>query len=217
MFGELAKEDVYCHVEKMGDEPPEIQSPLYDFSSRQRELSYIWGRYCAEKALSEACGGASLLRVARVEGEKGPLWPPGFVGSIAHSKKQAISVVASDRDYWGLGVDVEELSRGDGALANKILTAHEKKLYQQLRKERALFLIKVFSMKEAIYKALFPHYQKFFGFHAAEIDFAGEEVEIELKGEVGLWWEKTKNKKELQAQFLLENESVFSFVSIREL
>ena len=69
---------------------------------------YKMGRHAAHLGLKAL--GADEIEVGR--GERGqPLWPQGFVGSIAHTEGRALALVGSKEHFVGLGIDVEKESR----------------------------------------------------------------------------------------------------------
>jgi 4'-phosphopantetheinyl transferase EntD len=81
-----------------------------------------------------------------------PVWPNGLVGSLAHDAEIAVAAVAKRCNFLGLGVDVEPAEILDPDLLGFIATANERaKIQSDPRGGRLLF-----SVKEAVYKAVFP-------------------------------------------------------------
>lgn len=121
-------------------------------ASRRRE--FLSGRACAHRALAAAGLDAGPIGVGP---RREPLWPAGAVGSIAHTGGWSAAIVARAGDAWGLGFDLELLepsladdvdrlvrtaAERDQAPTGHPLDAHANKL--------------LFSIKEAVYKCLFP-------------------------------------------------------------
>ena len=97
-----------------------------------------------------------------------PVWPGGLVGSLAHDAKVAVAVDGSGGDeFLGVGVDVEPAE----PLAVRtcwdiVATATERdRIADDPRRGRLLF-----SVKEAIYKAVYPLDGTFLDHHDVEVD-----------------------------------------------
>jgi enterobactin synthetase component D len=73
---------------------------------RQRQVSFLAGRLCAEEALRIATGRPCVVG-RDVSGM--PLWPVGMVGSIAHTDDVACAVVAKQAGTFGIGIDIEPI------------------------------------------------------------------------------------------------------------
>lgn len=142
-------------------------APVNGLAKRQGE--YLAGRLCARQALQLLQGRASVP----LRGEDGaPQWPAGSVGSITHSHGQAAALVAHSQDWQGLGLDLEkQLSPARAAkLAGEILTPAELQRASGLD-ELALAqrVTLTFSLKESLFKALYPLVRQRFYFHDAEL------------------------------------------------
>jgi 4'-phosphopantetheinyl transferase EntD len=94
-----------------------------------------------------------------------PIWPSGFTGSLAHDAEIAIAAVALERDFLGVGVDVEPAEALEPELLPLIATANERKSAPgDPRYGRLLFAI-----KEAVYKAVNPIDGRFLGHHDVDV------------------------------------------------
>lgn len=135
----------------------------------KRQGEYLAGRLCAREALRQLHGKPSVPG----RGEDGaPQWPLGVVGSITHGAGQAAALVAHARDWQGLGLDVElQLSATRAAkLAGEILTPAELQRANGLQPEAFARLVTLtFSLKESLFKALYPLVRQRFYFHDAEL------------------------------------------------
>lgn len=142
-------------------------TPVRGVAKRQAE--YLAGRLCAREALHQLCGQA--LVPGRDE-DGVPLWPAGTVGSITHGAGRAAAMVALARDWRGLGIDLEKhLSTERAArLAGEILTPAELQRAEGLDPEAfAQRVTLTFSLKESLFKALYPLVLTRFYFHDAEL------------------------------------------------
>jgi enterobactin synthetase component D len=98
-----------------------------------------------------------------------PLWPPGFVGSISHSEELVGAAVAATSSARGLGIDFEPIFN-EGALrdvAPLAISKGEQRLRRDLPEEA--FATTVFSIKESLFKCLFPLARIFFEFDDARV------------------------------------------------
>ncbi|MBZ9539092.1 4'-phosphopantetheinyl transferase family protein [Modicisalibacter tunisiensis] len=122
----------------------------------KRQLEYLGGRLAARAALAMLTGTPAVPGIAP---SRAPLWPAGIVGSITHSGRLAAGVVACAERWQGLGVDAEAIlpvARAE-RLSRQILTPGEQALMDALPRDvRGVFATRVFSLKESLFKALFP-------------------------------------------------------------
>lgn len=176
----------------------------------KRQAEYLAGRLCARAAL-QANGAAAV--VPGTDEERAPVWPEGFCGSITHGDGWAAAVVARSSDWRGLGLDVE--NRLDSAraqrLAAEILTPDE--LARLDPEQVALQVTLTFSLKESLFKALFPLVrQRFYFEHAELIQWsAGGHARLRLLTDLSAEWH---HGKEIDGQFSLIGERLLSLVAI---
>lgn len=132
----------------------------------KRQAEYLAGRWCAGVALRAFGAGEHVPALP----DRSPGWPAGYVGSITHAAGCAIAVVARDRDYRALGVDLEALVDDATAeqLAAMILRPAEW-ARQPAGWPRARMLTVAFSAKEALYKAVYPNVRRVLEFHDVEL------------------------------------------------
>ena len=138
----------------------------------KRKTEFSAGRDAARDALAQL----GLYGVEIPVGERrAPHWPDGICGSITHSKMLCIAAVARKSVLASIGIDAEPDVPLKEDLRNAIL--HDSELHVSAEQAIALF-----SMKEALFKALFPLTGKLMGFHAAKSDGA---TGLILTGKVG--------------------------------
>ena len=119
----------------------------------KRAREFRAGRACALEALGRL--GQASAEIPRAEDGR-PLWPDGFVGSISHTDNRAVAIVARSGDVLGVGVDVERYGRLDESLHSSILRSEEVRWIQSLPEQRMDWPTLFFSMKESIFKCLYP-------------------------------------------------------------
>ena len=186
-------------------------APLEAAAKRQAE--YLAGRICAHEALRQATGTPAVPALGE---DRAPCWPADATGSITHGAGFA-AAIAARREHWqGLGLDVEKrltAARAD-RLVEQILTPRELLGYRALDDERrALLLTLTFSIKESLFKALYPLVNKRFYFQDAELLTHGEDgqARLQLLTDLSPQW---RGGAQLDGQFALLDDVLLSLVSI---
>ncbi|MBP8172241.1 MAG: 4'-phosphopantetheinyl transferase superfamily protein [Pseudomonas sp.] len=180
--------------------------------ANKRQAEYLAGRLCARQALLQLTGTAA---VPAVGADRAPCWPAGVVGSITHGSAWAAAVVAHACDYQGLGLDVETWLSHERAerLAAQLLTPAElQRLAQLPERQHAAQISLSFSLKESLFKALYPLVQQRFYFQDAELLSAAQgRAELQLLRDLGPEWPAGSR---CQGQFVDLGTQVLSLVSI---
>jgi 4'-phosphopantetheinyl transferase EntD len=102
-----------------------------------------------------------------------PIWPDGIVGSLAHESTVAVAAMARQRDFLSVGIDIEPAGALDPDLLNIVATVKERERIQDDPYRGRL----LFSVKEAIYKAVYPLDGTFLDHHDVEVSLlAGSAV-----------------------------------------
>lgn len=139
------------------------------------------------------------------------------MGSITHSDTWAAALVAYQTDYLALGLDVEHcLSNSEGKkLAPGILTAAERAHLSRLAPEQlGLMVTLIFSVKESLFKALYPVVGIRFYFADAELtewNMTTGRARLRLLRHLGPAWPRGK---ELDARFYHAEQHIFSLVAL---
>lgn len=142
-----------------------------------RRIAFVGGRLALRAALhavQPTLAHHPILRTSR----GAPAMPPGAPGSVSHKRRLAVALVGTPSDaVRTLGVDVEErpgpddLARAD--LAPKILTPLERHELAALAADAPLAYRDAvrlrFALKEAVYKAIDPHVQRYVRFQEVEV------------------------------------------------
>lgn len=160
---EQLRDDAFQHARI--PQPAGLQSAI-----AKRRCEYLAGRVCAATA-GEALTGESLIPA--LGEDRAPLWPAPLVGAITHSHGRAAALVGH-RDQWrGLGLDYEAwlAPRRALRLAEEILTGEERQALQGLDEaQQARRVTLTFSVKESLFKALYPLTGRRFYFQDAALD-----------------------------------------------
>src|SRR5262245_37526426 len=95
-----------------------------------------------------------------------PIWPAGFVGSLAHDSQIAVASLALRRDFCSIGIDIEPAQALDADLLELVATEQERRnIGLDPYRGRLLFVI-----KEAVYKTTYPLDRAFLEHHDVEVD-----------------------------------------------
>ncbi|MBS7691762.1 4'-phosphopantetheinyl transferase superfamily protein [Pseudomonas lalucatii] len=180
----------------------------------KRQAEYLAGRLCARAALRRLTG---VARVPAVGEDRAPQWPAGVVGSITHGNGWAAALVAQRSAWRGLGLDIERplpVARAE-RLAAEILSADELRRLQPLSAEQRAWRISLtFSLKESLFKALYPLVLRRFYFQDAELlsCTADGHARLRLLSDLAADWPAGS---ELQGQFAECEGQLLSLVGIR--
>jgi len=139
----------------------------------KRLTEFTHGRHCARLALRQL--GSAAAPIAKGPNRE-PVWPPGIVGSITHTGGWAAAAVGYSKLFSGVGIDIERDGPLDEATRKLILRPNEQ---LTIASEDSRL---VFSIKEAIYKCIFPTAGRY-------VDFA--EIEVALDAGRGRFTART--------------------------
>jgi 4'-phosphopantetheinyl transferase EntD len=142
---------------------PEEALDLSPRAVEKRRQDFQNGRLAAGRCLLELGEPRTPIRSGS---DRAPVWPPGILGSITHSGGMALAAAARRSDWSAIGLDLEHLSGVRRlAIADRIADPTERAWIGTSRRR----LMAVFSAKEAIFKALYPAHQAWFGFEAVTL------------------------------------------------
>ena len=203
---QLASDD----FQRSAIEPP----PTIQRSVAKRQAEFLAGRVCARAALQQLEG---LSFIPAIGEDRAPVWPAHITGSITHSTGRAAAIVARKEHWRGLGMDLENLLHAERAqrLAGEILTPAElQRMAASSQEQIGLLVTLTFSVKESLFKALYPIVQKRFYFeHAEVLEWSvGGEVRLRLLTDLSSEW---RSGIELDAQFAEMDGQLLSLVSIK--
>jgi enterobactin synthetase component D len=187
------------------DLPPSIARAV-----AKRRAEFLAGRLCARAGI-QCLGGHD--EVPGLSEDRSPSWPAGLCGSITHGAGWAAAVVAGNEAWRGLGLDVENLLETARAkrLLEEILTPGER---QRLDPQRlALTVTLSFSLKESLFKALYPLVgTRFYFEHAELLDWDDQgHARLRLLCDLSAEWH---NGRELEGQFACFDGRLLSLVGI---
>lgn len=132
----------------------------------RRRAEYLAGRYAADVLLRQL-GYCSFVLHKGSDGA--PCWPEGICGALTHAGNTALCAIDYCDTVAGIGIDVEYLldDKRSSLIQNTICHKREFNLLSFLQPRQRITLL--FSAKESLFKAIYPHYGHYFDFHDAEM------------------------------------------------
>ena len=132
----------------------------------RRLQSFCQGRDCARRALGDLGTSPTAIPVGSM---REPIWPSGIVGSISHCDGFAIAAVARASELAGVGVDIEVQGNLEAGVRRLIATPDEARNSPLDDADGRM----LFSMKESVYKCIWPNLRRFVDFQEVEIEIGG--------------------------------------------
>jgi 4'-phosphopantetheinyl transferase EntD len=162
-----------------------------DYMLHPDEARLLAPRACATKVTEWTSGrSAAHLALRRLgfinpppvlRGQRGePLWPEGVVGSITHCYPWTIAITAYGSKQFGIGVDLESLTRLRGIDISQITCRGPEFEWISSGEDFQGRLAMIFSAKEALYKALYPFYRRYIDFKEVELNWVPEQSRFEV-------------------------------------
>ena len=182
-------------------------------SVAKRQAEFLAGRLCARAALLHLDGTCATPAIGE---DRAPVWPAHIAGAITHSNGRAGAVVARKSVWQGLGIDLENLLSDERArrLVKEILTPGEqRRMAVGCDEDVALVVTLTFSIKESLFKALFPLVgQRFYFEHAEVLSWSKDgHVRLRLLTDLSTEWH---HGKEIEGQFAVHEGQLLSLVAI---
>ncbi|WP_224991874.1 4'-phosphopantetheinyl transferase family protein [Acinetobacter pittii] len=148
----------------------QLEHPLKIAQARvERKNEYLCGRVLAQAVLSHHFGLDQSITSMH---EHLPIWPSHVLGSISHSQNKLIVALSNNANY--LGIDIEHWVTSEFAQesAHLVLTPSEFALWKNKAVEFfdfARYVSLIFSIKESLYKAVYPTAKQYIDFLEASI------------------------------------------------
>ncbi len=158
------KEEVPAQV--LARLPAEERSMAYAFHGF-RQIEFVGGRLAYHAAAAVLGHHTPLLTQ-----EGGiPTASPALTVSLSHKRNAAVALVALSI-HGTVGVDLENDGKARLAIAPRVLSAPEQQVFDALSESlRWPYLQRIFALKEATYKAIYPHLRRFVSFAEANVAF----------------------------------------------
>jgi len=128
----------------------------------KRLIEFRHGRYCAHTAMAKLGIAPAPVRKGI---DRAPIWPTGLTGSITHTGDAAASAVAHCEAFRSVGLDMETSAPLTPEIIAMVCRPTENP--DNDGNKAKLF----FSIKESIYKCLYPIVRKYIDFLDVEVSF----------------------------------------------
>lgn len=176
----------------------------------KRQSEHLASRWLARKVLVQFGVPDFVLRNAT---DRSPCWPAGIQASLSHSHNQVVMVAT--REPLAVGVDVEQVMSDDTAreTAEMLMNSQERMLLEQLALPFAQGATLLFSLKESLYKALWPQLHQPMDFSQAELraaDLTTGTARLRLTADFGHGFNRDVA---LQARFCCEAQRIITLVT----
>ena len=144
--------------------PPTIQR-----SAVKRKAEFLAGRLAALYHIQhcfDACDG-----YVAIGQDRSPVWPKGIIGSLSHTRHEAVCLLGRQSDIALLGVDIEDRmsSQTIDDIKNMVVSGREEQLCSASFFALNDVIAIVFSAKESLFKSLYPKVLAYFDFFSAEM------------------------------------------------
>lgn len=151
-----------------------------------RRAEFLAGRYAARQAL--IAGGHKVSDVT-IGLNRCPNWPKGLAGSISHTDTHAYAAVADRKECKYIGIDAEYVMDSPQAtnIMPTVINRHELQILCDGGFDVPCAVSLAFSMKESLFKALYPGVETYFDFTDVEItgvNIDRETVEITVANNI---------------------------------
>ncbi len=135
----------------------------------KRQCEFLSGRECVRQAFTQR-GERTRFKLDIGEFNQ-PIWPEGFIGSISHCDGHAVAAVGRpNASCISLGIDIENhICRSLAVDISQELIKQSERDFSHCFRNFESFITVVFSAKESIYKAVFPHVKQILGFESATL------------------------------------------------
>lgn len=148
----------------------------------KRKETFLAGRLAVQQA--QSAQGLPLFDVIR--GNDGaPIWPSNYLGSISHTDNEAVAIIieSAKLSTKGIGIDIERVQSATQLQDRELIgEAAEYDLLRKVGFDENMAILVLFSLKESVYKALYPSVQKYFDFLDAElVELEGHHCFIRIK------------------------------------
>ncbi|TEU29930.1 4'-phosphopantetheinyl transferase superfamily protein [Acinetobacter seifertii] len=163
-YGLDLSQTTHLHIDQQLEHPLKIAQACV-----KRKNEYLCGRVLAQAVLNHHFGLDHSITSMH---EHLPIWPTHVLGSISHSQNKLIVALSNNAVY--LGIDIEHWVTSEFAQesAHLILTPSEFNLWKSKAADFfdfVRYVSLIFSIKESLYKAVYPTAKQYIDFSEASI------------------------------------------------
>ncbi len=197
----------HFHIDQQLEHPLKIAQACVE-----RKNEYLCGRVLAQAVLNHHFG---LDQPITSMHEPLPIWPSHVLGSISHSQNKLIVALSNNAVY--LGIDIEHWVTSEFAQesAHLILTPSEFDLWKSKACDFfdfAHYVSLIFSIKESLYKAVYPTAKQYIDFLEASIVNFNFENQILMLSFCPETQERYQLLEQYQGGWVVEQDHIMTWV-----
>lgn len=197
----------HFHIDQQLEHPLKIAQACVE-----RKNEYLCGRVLAQAVLNHHF---NLDQPITSMHEHLPIWPSHVLGSISHSQNKLIVALSNNAVY--LGIDIEHWVTSEFAQesAHLILTPSEFDLWKSKACEFfdfAHYVSLIFSVKESLYKAVYPTAKQYIDFLEASIFDFNFENQILMLSFCPETQERYQLLEQYQGGWVVEQDHIMTWV-----
>ncbi|WP_312759659.1 4'-phosphopantetheinyl transferase superfamily protein [Pantoea brenneri] len=176
---------------------------------KKRRAEYLASRLLARSVMAHLGIEDFILTNAA---DRSPCWPAGVQASLSHSA--GVVVLAATRQPGGVGVDVEQLMSDATAneTADLLMNSQEQQLLRALPIGFNAAATLLFSLKESLYKALWPQLHQPMDFQQAALETVDLRRQCATLRLTHHFSDRFTTGTRLQAQFLWQDDQVITLL-----
>ncbi|WP_336960841.1 4'-phosphopantetheinyl transferase family protein [Acinetobacter pittii] len=206
-YGLDLSQTMYLYIDQRLEHPLKIAQARVE-----RKNEYLCGRVLAQAVLNHYFG---LDQPITSMHEHLPIWPSHVLGSISHSQNKLIVALSNNAIY--LGIDIEHWVTSEFAQesAHLILTPFEFDLWKSKAAEFfdfARYVSLIFSVKESLYKAVYPTAKQYIDFLEAsiiDINFENQKLTLTFLPEIQ---QRYQLLEQYQGGWTIEQDHIMTWV-----
>lgn len=143
--------------QKQQDLPSYVQ-----VASIKRQKEFIAGRLLCQAILFKH----GEVRTITSAVDRLPQWPPLYMGSISHTNEDVVVAIEKKSHYLGIDLEKYLVETCLNEIKDLVITPSELSFYKRLcqRFDERQVLTLFFSLKESLYKAIYPKVKKYVDF-----------------------------------------------------
>ncbi len=185
--------------------PPPLQR-----AARKRQAEYLASRWLVRE-IAALCGVAEFILTN--DADRAPCWPSAFTASLSHTS--GLVFVLADTEKKAAGIDVEHWMDQEVAeeTSSILMDDTEKRLLGSLSLSGARATTLLFSLKESLYKALWPevrHYIDFLQVRLVTLDEQQQTATLQLEETLSARYPQGTR---FEARFALTRHCVFTWIN----
>ncbi len=206
-YGLDLSQTTHLHIDQ------QLEHPLKIAQARvERKNEYLCGRVLAQAVLNHHFGLDQSITSMH---EHLPIWPNHVLGSISHSQNKLIVALSNNAVY--LGIDIEHWVTSEFAQesAHLILTPSEFNLWKSKGADFfdfVRYVSLIFSIKESLYKAVYPTAKQYIDFLEAcivDINFENQTLTLNFLPEIQ---QRYQLLEQYQGGWTVEQDHIMTWV-----